>query len=326
MRRDAYILLAALSLATGPAAQAQAQYPPGVVARGVALTAACRAAGGAVVNGPRPFLVIQHDLTGDGRREFILDEGAFACSARAFAPGTPAGAAVEVFDGANGQSLYRGVAAGWQVLAGARPQVMLTLRGPVCSPNAMATTTCQRPLVWNAQTRTLSGPQGPLNRPSGVAAAPQAPTAGPPPAQTATAPVAAGSMTLTEADKAAVYRAAGFKQAGREWRRCGDEPRPASYQPGAIADVLDLNGDGRPEAVVTESSMVCYGQQGSWFGVYSKEANGTWRQVMDMDGVFSVMKTRANGWLEIMAGGPGFTHPAFRYNGKEYVQNRMVRE
>jgi hypothetical protein len=227
-----------------------------------------------------------------------------------------------VFDGASGASLYRGVAAGWQVLRGARPQVMLTLRGNVCSPNALAATTCQRPLVWNAQARTLTGPQGPLNRPAGFPGGP------PLPAQAAPAPTAAApeSMTLTEADKAAAFRALGFKQVGRVWKRCEEETPTASYQAGAIEEVLDLNSDGRPEAVVIESSMFCHGQEGAWFGVVSKEATGAWRQVLEIDGVFVALATRANGWREVMAGGPGFTHPVYRYNGKEYVRHRDQRE
>ncbi len=312
-------LFAILALSERPAAaQTQMQYPPGVIARGVALTAACRAAGGTVINGPRPFLIVQHDLTGDGRREFILDEAAFACSSAGYRAASPAGAPVEVFDGASGTSLYRGVAAGWQVLLGARPLMMLTLRGDVCSPNALATTTCQRPLVWNAQARTLTGPQGPLNRPAGAAAAP--PQAAPSP------PAAPGSMTLTEADKAAAFRALGFKQVGRLWKRCEEETPTLSFRPGEIEEVLDLNGDGRPEAVIIESSLFCHGQEGAWFGIASKEATGAWRQVLETDGVFVALATRANGWREVMAGGPGFTHPVLRYNGRQYVWHRDQRE
>ena len=47
---------------------------------------------------------------------------------------------VEVFDGARGRSLYRGVSARWQGVQGARPQVRLTLCGSVCSPLALSTT------------------------------------------------------------------------------------------------------------------------------------------------------------------------------------------
>jgi hypothetical protein len=133
-------------------------------------------------------------------------------------------------------------------------------------------------------------------------------------------------MTLTEADKAAAFRALGFKPVGRLWKRCEEETPTTSFRPGAIEEVLDLNGDGRPEAVVTENSMYCHGQEGSWFGIASKEASGSWRQVLETDGVFVALATRANGWREVMAGGPGFTHPVLRYNGKQYVWNRDQRE
>jgi len=198
-------MLALVALATGPAAaQGKAQCPPGVVARGAASGAACRAVGETPIDGPQ---------------------------------------------------------------AGAKPQVM---------PSPAAT--------------------------------------------------AAGSMTLTEADKAAAFRLMGFKRVGRVWKRCDEDPPTASYTPGAIEEVLDLNGDGRPEAVITEGSLFCYGQQGSWFAIVSKEPDGSWRQVLEIDGVFSPLDTRVNGWHEVMAAGPGFTHPVYRYDGKEYVRNRMQRE
>lgn len=311
-----------LVLAVPPTATAaqSPRYPSGLVARGVALNAACRAAGGQALNGPRPFVVMQHDLTGDRRADFILDEGAFGCSSRAFRPGSPAGAPIEVFDGATGASHYRGVAASWQVLAGARPQVLLTLRGSVCDPNALATTTCQRPLVWNAQTRTLAGPQGPLNRADAAqdAARPQKP---PPTGSGST-----GGLALSDADRAAVLKAAGFKPSRGVWRRCEEETPTASYQQGAVEEVLDLNSDGRPEAVITESSLICYGQQGAWFAILSREANGAWRQVLEADGVFVALPSKAHGWREVMVSGPGFTHPAYRYNGQSYVRHRMVKE
>lgn len=320
MHSDRFRLIVLVAFA--PAlASAASPYPPGVVARGVALNAACQAAGGQAANGAKPFLVIDKDLTGDGRTEFILDESAFGCSSASFKPGDATGAPIEVFDGATGLSLYRGTAWAWQVLAGAKPQVMLTLRGNVCSPNATATTTCQRPLVWNAATKTLSGPQGPLNRPAGSAMAPA------PAAPAVAAPLtAAGRLTLTDADKDAAFRAAGFKKVGAAWKNCVEETPTLSYQAGAIEEVLDLNADGRPEAVITEISGFCHGGEGDAFFVVSKDANGAWRKVADEDGIFMALPSKANGWQEIMVGGPGFTHPVLRYNGKEFVQNRMQRE
>ena len=63
---------------------------------------------------------------------------------------------------------------------------------------------------------------------------------------------------LSGADRTAVFRAAGFKQEGGQWRAC-DDPGTAGYTPGEIAEVRDLNGDGLPEAIVTEGSTFCFG-------------------------------------------------------------------
>ena len=94
------------------------------------------------------------------------------------------------------------------------------------------------------------------------------------------------------------------------------------FSPGGSNDVLARTiaqklGDQWKQAVVVENSLYCHGQEGSWFGIASKEATGAWRQVLETDGVFVALATRANGWREVMAGGPGFTHPVLRYNGKQ---------
>lgn len=288
-------------------------YPPGLTARAVAMTAACRATGGKPANGDRPFVYSQYDLTGDGRPDFVLDEAGFGCSNRAGLFVTPNGAPLQVFDGATGASVYRGLAYTFQITRDRRPRLLVTLRGAVCGPNALATTTCQRPLTWNAQTRAFTGaPQ--------LAAAPQ--VTPPKPAPT-TAPT--GAMTLTAADRTAVFRAAGFKLEGGQWKACGD-PGTASYTPGQIETVTDLNADGRPEAVVTEGSVYCFGNTGSGFVILSKGQNGSWTIVSQETGLFIPLKTRANGWLEIMVGGPGFTHPVIRFNGKAYALHRQMKE
>ena len=62
---------------------------------------------------------------------------------------------------------------------------------------------------------------------------------------------------LSPADQAAAFKAAGFKLKGKRWQAC-DDPTP-TYSPGAIEDVRDINGDGLPEAVITEGGTYCYG-------------------------------------------------------------------
>lgn len=141
-----------------------------------------------------------------------------------------------------------------------------------------------------------------------------------------TAPLLA-QVTLTPADQAAAFRAAGFKRVGGQWQACGD-PGTASYTPGAIEQVADLNGDGRPEAVVTEGSTFCFGSTEVGYALVSKQANGSWKLVTGGPGIVTVLPTPAKilaangGWPDLEIGGPGFCFPVERWNGREYVLQR----
>lgn len=139
----------------------------------------------------------------------------------------------------------------------------------------------------------------------------------------ATRAVAAGpTPTLAPAERGAVFKAAGFKAVGDRFVRCEEETPMASSRPGAI-EVTDLNGDGRPEAFVTESSLFCYGATESLVVLLTKDADGSWRKLIDEPGVHLVRETKHEGWLDVEVGGPGLgTQPVYRWNGKTYVRGR----
>ena len=134
-------------------------------------------------------------------------------------------------------------------------------------------------------------------------------------------PVLAQS-TLTPKDRAAAFRAAGFKFAAGKWSACGDPGTP-SYSPGQIESVRDLNGDGRPEAVITEGGTYCFGMTGTGYTIVSKQADGTWKNITGGTGIPNFLATKGvGGWPDIEIGGPGFCFPVERWNGKAYVLNR----
>lgn len=136
------------------------------------------------------------------------------------------------------------------------------------------------------------------------------PAAGAPPSTT----------TLTPAERAAVFKAAGFKPRGSQYVRCEEDPPTASSMPGQI-EVVDLNGDGRPEAWVTESSVFCYGNTAAFFVLVTRDEGGTWRPLMDAVGVATALETKRQGWPDVEVGGPGFgKFPVYRWNGKAYVR------
>jgi hypothetical protein len=123
---------------------------------------------------------------------------------------------------------------------------------------------------------------------------------------------------LAATDQAAAFRAAGYTPYGRQWVRCQEEG--TGRHPTWTLDLVDLNGDGQPEAWITEDSTFCYGNTGTAVTIVTK-APGGWRIVMDEVGVAGVLKTRRAGWADIDLGGPGLGPvPIYRYNGTRYVQ------
>ncbi|HEX6733166.1 MAG TPA: hypothetical protein VF096_00020 [Azonexus sp.] len=126
---------------------------------------------------------------------------------------------------------------------------------------------------------------------------------------------------LAPAEQAAAFAAAGFKQQGQRWRAC-DDPT-ASYVPGAIESVRDLNGDGRPEALITEGGSFCYGHVGTGYSLVSRQADGRWKLLTRGTGIVSVLETRgAGGWPDLEIGGPGFCFPVVRWDGRKYALHR----
>ncbi len=135
------------------------------------------------------------------------------------------------------------------------------------------------------------------------------------------ASVLGASAKLSLADETAAFKAAGYALKGKQWRACND-PTP-SYTPGAVEEVRDVNGDGRPEAVITEGSTFCHGNTGVGYSLVSKQADGSWKLITNGTGILSFLTTKGvGGWPDIEIGGPGFCFPVERWNGQKYVLQR----
>lgn len=131
----------------------------------------------------------------------------------------------------------------------------------------------------------------------------------------------AASAGPTAAEQVAIYKAAGATRRGATWVMCADEPRP---DPLKVELYRDLNGDGRPEAIVSEGGSFCYGATGAGYAVLSKQANGSWRMLDEGAGVVEPLKTKgAGGYPDLSIGGPGFCFPVLRWNGSEYANQRF---
>ncbi len=134
----------------------------------------------------------------------------------------------------------------------------------------------------------------------------------------ATASEAAGPASFPPAETAAIYRAAGFTVEGERVIGC-DATDPSWPRSHFSIEAVDLDGDGKPEAIVNEGNVACYGRDEQGFTVLARSSDGTWRRLAQRAGVTFVLKTRTKGWLDIEYGGPGMqTQPVLRWNGKTY--------
>ncbi|MBE9607664.1 hypothetical protein IAI18_22560 [Acetobacteraceae bacterium H6797] len=82
---------------------------------------------------------------------------------------------------------------------------------------------------------------------------------------------------------------------------------------------IDLNGDGRPEAVTLDHDPACYGPDpGYQSKVLVRDAAGHWQVITVMLGIFQPLGTKSRGWSDF-ANSSGTCHPVYRYNGRMYV-------
>src|SRR4051812_10268839 len=103
----------------------------------------------------------------------------------------------------------------------------------------------------------------------------------------------AAAVAVPSTQQAALFKAAGFTRHAAVWKSGNCEGSESdSYSPGSIDDYRDLNGDGRPEAVVSEGGAVCYGMTGTHFWLLSKQANGGWKLMADETAMPEFLKTK----------------------------------
>jgi hypothetical protein len=124
-------------------------------------------------------------------------------------------------------------------------------------------------------------------------------------------PVKFAALSSSEQD--AIMRAVGLTRSGAVWKGC----EGTSEADAKSVEIKDINHDGRPEAVVTDSGM-CYGNTGQEFTIL-RATPGGWAQMMQTIGIPIYLKARGvDGYPDIMVGMPGTCFGVDRWNGSEY--------
>lgn len=142
------------------------------------------------------------------------------------------------------------------------------------------------------------------------------------------APAEAAIAALSSADESTVFKLTGFKRKGKRWVQEGcDDPSSSTYQAGSVSELRDLNGDGRPEVVLTEGGTFCYGNTGQGFWLLSQQAGGAWQLMSRHQGLPEFLSSKGkDGFPDILIGGPGLCFPVERWNGRAYQLQRWEYE
>lgn len=99
-----------------------------------------------------------------------------------------------------------------------------------------------------------------------------------------TATFAKTESKVSTKEASQIFKAVGFSKTTDGWDGgCGL---------GEITTYKDLNGDGLKEAVISDSSFMCYGNTGVGYYIISKQLNGTWKPIFENMGIPTFLKTK----------------------------------
>jgi hypothetical protein len=133
--------------------------------------------------------------------------------------------------------------------------------------------------------------------------------------------------TLSAAEKNQVATALGFILSGNKDEPFAQDKDSREYPFGAMVYPVDLNKDGREEVFVSFGNSFTSGMTGSSIVLFIKPASGAYAANLGFPGtVPDVLSTASMGYPDLLIGGPGFEFPVWRWNGKEYVFSKKVKD
>lgn len=120
------------------------------------------------------------------------------------------------------------------------------------------------------------------------------------------------------AERHRLFRAAGIQPVkGGRWTSCTEDP--TDFSEAKLAMLRDVNGDGRPEALIHDFGSFCNGFVGVGSIVLTTTAAGSWKVIFRSQGYANFMRSRgADNYPDLEIGLTGNCFPYWRWNGAEY--------
>ena len=122
-------------------------------------------------------------------------------------------------------------------------------------------------------------------------------------------------LNIPAKEASSIFKAAGFTKTKTGWK--------GNCDAGEITTYKDINGDGLKDAIISDSSSMCYGNTGIGYYIVAQQKNGQWKTILKQAGMPEFLKTKGkDGWPDIENGGSGFCFGVLRWTGQEYKIHR----
>ncbi|MBI5655357.1 MAG: hypothetical protein HZC44_00430 [Geobacter sp.] len=92
---------------------------------------------------------------------------------------------------------------------------------------------------------------------------------------------------------------------------CGEDVSPS-------VEVVDLNGDGIEEVVVSWGNTCTSGMTGQSITLFIKDRKGRFVKNLDFPGSYEKLSSRSKGFPDLLISGPGFCHGVWQWTGTKY--------
>jgi hypothetical protein len=132
--------------------------------------------------------------------------------------------------------------------------------------------------------------------------------------------------TLSPAEKNQVASELGFILSGNREEPFAQDKDSKENPFTAFVYPVDLNKDGKEEVFVSFGNTFTSGMTGSSISLFIKSASGAYVSNLGFPGTIpDVLSTANMGYPDLLIGGPGFEFPVWKWNGKEYVFSKKVK-
>ena len=118
-----------------------------------------------------------------------------------------------------------------------------------------------------------------------------------------------------------------FKQLGFTLSKDKKKFLSGDFEVGVTPYVTDLNNDKKEEVFVVMQSEPVFGNVGENFSLFAKNDTGKFEKQTELGGgIAMILNTVNKGYPDIAVGGPGFEFPIYRWDGKKYKYQSILKD